>query len=198
MAVGISYSNRGELALAPENLQKAYALSSRVSERERLYITAQYYNIASGELGKAQQTYLLRTQLYPRDYVAYGNLGVVGTGLGNCAGRDRTPRRFAHFHHPWCTLGAWASVRKGGVWSGVGCSLTLFLTKARFVGILIGKVGAWDKKAVPVPNMQDSNLRPAWRIRHTLNEQKVTNGTPPPQKDVKNEGRCGNVYENKG
>src|SRR5208283_2550531 len=49
-----------------------------------------------------------------------------------------------------------------------------------------------------MPSRQVSNLRPLWRFRHPLNQQKVTNGEPPPQKDVKNEGRSGNVYENKG
>ena len=43
-----------------------------------------------------------------------------------------------------------------------------------------------------------SGLHPFRRIRHTSNQQKVTNGAPPPQKDVKNEDRSGNVYENKG
>jgi hypothetical protein len=41
-------------------------------------------------------------------------------------------------------------------------------------------------------------LHPSWRFRHTLNQQKVTNGGRPPQKSIKNEGRSGNVYENKG
>ena len=49
-----------------------------------------------------------------------------------------------------------------------------------------------------MPSRQVSNLRPLWRFRHPLNKQKVTNGEPPPQKDVKNEGRSGKVYENKG
>jgi tetratricopeptide (TPR) repeat protein len=93
MALGISYSNLGELALARENLQKAYALSNRVSERERLFITAQYYNLASGELDKAQKTYLVWTQLYPRDSVAYANLAVVDTELGDCAGSATATRQ---------------------------------------------------------------------------------------------------------
>jgi hypothetical protein len=44
-----------------------------------------------------------------------------------------------------------------------------------------------------------SGLNPSSRrFCHTLNQQKVTCGAPPPPKDVKNEGRSGNVYENKG
>jgi hypothetical protein len=54
------------------------------------------------------------------------------------------------------------------------------------------------KKAAPVPNMEDSNPRPFRRLRPTSTQQKVTIGAPPPPKDVKNKGRSGNVYENKG
>ena len=43
-----------------------------------------------------------------------------------------------------------------------------------------------------------SGLQPSWRFRHPLNQQKVTQGGPPPPKTIKNEGQSGNVYENKG
>jgi hypothetical protein len=49
-----------------------------------------------------------------------------------------------------------------------------------------------------MPTMKRSCLRPFWRTNHTRNGHKVTVGKPLPQKDVKNEGRSGNVYENKG
>jgi len=55
-----------------------------------------------------------------------------------------------------------------------------------------------DKKALPVSNVKESNLRPSWRFRHNLNQQEFTCAEPPPQKDVKNEGRSGNVYKTKG
>jgi tetratricopeptide (TPR) repeat protein len=93
VALGVSYSNLGERALARENLQKAYALANRVSERERLFITAEYYFDASGELDKAQQAYLVWTQLYPRDRLAYANLGVVDMYLGDCAGAATATRQ---------------------------------------------------------------------------------------------------------
>jgi tetratricopeptide (TPR) repeat protein/predicted Ser/Thr protein kinase len=85
LALGISYANLGELALARENLQKAYVLANRVSERERLYITAVYDTYATGELDKALQADVVWTQLYPRDYIALANLGYVDTALGDCA-----------------------------------------------------------------------------------------------------------------
>jgi hypothetical protein len=46
--------------------------------------------------------------------------------------------------------------------------------------------------------VEGSNPRPLWRLRPTSTQQKVTIGAPPPQKDVKNEGTSGDVYENKG
>jgi hypothetical protein len=52
-------------------------------------------------------------------------------------------------------------------------------------------------KRLRVSKVEDFNFCPGGRSRHTLNQQKVTNAVPPPQKDVKNEGRPGYVYENK-
>jgi hypothetical protein len=49
-----------------------------------------------------------------------------------------------------------------------------------------------------MPSREGSNLRPLWRFCHASNKQKVTQGGRPPQKDVKNEGRSGDIYENKG
>jgi hypothetical protein len=47
-----------------------------------------------------------------------------------------------------------------------------------------------------MPSREGSNLRPWWRFCHASNKQKVTQGGPPPQRDVKNEGRSGYMYEN--
>ncbi len=64
------------------------------------------------------------------------------------------------------------------------------------MGIVDREAGAWDEKARPVLNVEEINPRPAWRIRHTLNQQNATLGPPPPKKDVKNDERSRNVYEN--
>ena len=48
--LGLSYSNLAALGLAQDNLKKAYALVNRVSERERLHITADYYVSSPGNL----------------------------------------------------------------------------------------------------------------------------------------------------
>jgi serine/threonine protein kinase/tetratricopeptide (TPR) repeat protein len=81
-ALGISYSNLREPGLANENLQKAYNLRDKVSEREKFRISASYYLLVTGELEKAIQTYELWAQTYPRNSEPFGNLGVDYTYLG--------------------------------------------------------------------------------------------------------------------
>lgn len=81
-ALGISYSNLREPGLANENLQKAYDLRDKVSEREKFRISAAYYLLVTGELDKAIQTYEVWTQTYPLNSEPFGNLGVDYTYLG--------------------------------------------------------------------------------------------------------------------
>jgi eukaryotic-like serine/threonine-protein kinase len=81
-ALGISYSNLREPGRANENLQKAYNLRDKVSEREKFRISASYYLLVTGELEKAIQTYELWAQTYPRNSEPFGNLGVDYTYLG--------------------------------------------------------------------------------------------------------------------
>jgi serine/threonine protein kinase/tetratricopeptide (TPR) repeat protein len=81
-ALGISYSNLREPGLANENLQKAYNLRDKVSEREKFRISASYYLLVTGELEKAIQIYELWAQTYPRNSEPFGNLGVDYTYLG--------------------------------------------------------------------------------------------------------------------
>ncbi len=54
-----------------------------MSERERFSIEAFYYLYTTGELEKAAQVFELWQQTYPRDSVAYRNLGVISDRLGN-------------------------------------------------------------------------------------------------------------------
>jgi len=81
-ALGISYYNLREPGLASENLQKAYDLRDKVSEREKFRISGNYYLLVTGELEKAIQTYETWAQTYPRNNEPYGNLGVDYTYLG--------------------------------------------------------------------------------------------------------------------
>jgi eukaryotic-like serine/threonine-protein kinase len=81
-ALGTSYYNLREPGLASENLQKAYDLRDRVSEREKFRISGNYYLLVTGELEKAIQTYETWAQTYPRNNEPFGNLGVDYTYLG--------------------------------------------------------------------------------------------------------------------
>ena len=48
---------KGELGRASEYFSKAFELRTRASEREKLTITADFYQNVTGELGKAEQTF---------------------------------------------------------------------------------------------------------------------------------------------
>jgi DNA-binding winged helix-turn-helix (wHTH) protein/tetratricopeptide (TPR) repeat protein len=75
--------NLNEVGRAAENARKAYELREKVSERERFSIEGLYYLGATGELKKAAQTHELWQQTYPRDFVAYSNLGAVSLALAD-------------------------------------------------------------------------------------------------------------------
>jgi Flp pilus assembly protein TadD/predicted Ser/Thr protein kinase len=81
-SLGTSYNNLGETSLAAENIQKAYDLRDRVSEREKFYIESHYYQFVTGDLEKVRQAYELWAQTYPRDRVPPGNLTHVYGALG--------------------------------------------------------------------------------------------------------------------
>jgi eukaryotic-like serine/threonine-protein kinase len=80
--LGISYINLGETGLGIENVQKAYELRERVSEREKFQTSSSYYGFVTGELEKVIQTDELWAQDYPRDYVPPTELGVAYMYLG--------------------------------------------------------------------------------------------------------------------
>jgi eukaryotic-like serine/threonine-protein kinase len=81
-AVGVDYSNLSELGRASQYLTKAFQLREHASEREKLAIAANYYSYVTGELDKAAQTYREQIESYPREDVAYGNLGIVYASEG--------------------------------------------------------------------------------------------------------------------
>jgi len=76
-AVGGDYYTMGEIERAREYFTKAFQVREHASEREKLFINADYYANVTGELEKAEQTYKELIASYPRDYPAYGNLGLV-------------------------------------------------------------------------------------------------------------------------
>ncbi len=80
-ALAIGCRNAGEPSLALEYASKAYELRDRVTEREKVGLSATYFH-ATGEVEKVAQTYRQWKEIYPRDFVPYGNLGVVYNTMG--------------------------------------------------------------------------------------------------------------------
>jgi eukaryotic-like serine/threonine-protein kinase len=80
--VGIMYGNVGQPTRGNEYLSKAFTLRDRASEREKLHITSMYYMADTGELDKAVETFREWEENYPRDDVAFNNLGTVYAAEG--------------------------------------------------------------------------------------------------------------------
>lgn len=79
--LGVVYNNLGAAALSREAMMKAFDLRERASEREKLYISAHYYE-STGELDKAAETYEQWKQAYPRDNVPFDNLALLYGAIG--------------------------------------------------------------------------------------------------------------------
>jgi serine/threonine protein kinase len=79
--LAISYGNSNQVSLALENATKAYQLRDRVSEPEKLWITATYFS-ATGEIEKEAQTYEVWIATYPRQATPHGNLCTIYDFLG--------------------------------------------------------------------------------------------------------------------
>src|SRR5207248_11357283 len=81
-SLGLSYGNLNQANMAAENLKKAYALRTKVSEREKYRISSMYYTSVTGELEEATQVYELWSKSYPNDSVPVANLGDLAAKLG--------------------------------------------------------------------------------------------------------------------
>jgi serine/threonine protein kinase/tetratricopeptide (TPR) repeat protein len=77
VAAGDDYASLGQPGRASEYETKAFRLREHASERERLEITADYYDTVTGELDKAVQTFQEEIESYPRESAAYARLGIV-------------------------------------------------------------------------------------------------------------------------
>jgi serine/threonine protein kinase/tetratricopeptide (TPR) repeat protein len=80
--LGVAYGNMTQQSQARENLKKAFDLKDRASERERLYISAHYYDEGTREVDKAIETYEQWKKTYPRDTVPWDNLALGYVGIG--------------------------------------------------------------------------------------------------------------------
>ena len=82
-AMSAVYGNLNQPERQAENVRKAYDLRERVSERERLYIEANYHWVVTGDLDKAIAAYELWQQTYPRDFALHVHLEAIYASLGN-------------------------------------------------------------------------------------------------------------------
>lgn len=80
-AMVLEYQYIGD-ARAVENTRKAFELRTRVSEREKLIIEGDYYGTVTGDFMKAQQSFTLGEQIYPREVYFRVNLGAIHNALG--------------------------------------------------------------------------------------------------------------------
>jgi eukaryotic-like serine/threonine-protein kinase len=83
--LGSAYFTVGKDDLGIENIQKAYDLRDRASERERFRITAYYFVFVTGDLEKEREICQQWVLAYPRDWVAHDFLGSVLDDLGQYA-----------------------------------------------------------------------------------------------------------------
>jgi len=80
--LGVAYGNNSQDSLSNENLQKAFDLKDRASERERFYISAHYYSELVDDVGKTVETYEQWKNTYPRDSVPRDNLILAYQSIG--------------------------------------------------------------------------------------------------------------------
>jgi eukaryotic-like serine/threonine-protein kinase len=98
-----SYSNTGQQELAIEAFQKAFDLRERSSEYEKLRIAADYYAFATFEADKFIEAYELLVRTYPRDFVAWNNLGNRFNSVGQFAKAVEACRESIRLNPNWVT-----------------------------------------------------------------------------------------------
>ncbi|HEY7352978.1 MAG TPA: protein kinase, partial [Terriglobales bacterium] len=80
--LGVVDSNLSNMSLSMQNLEKAFELKDRASERERLYITAHYYDELQRNAEKTESTYQNWINTYPHDTVPMDNLSLLYQEIG--------------------------------------------------------------------------------------------------------------------
>src|ERR1051325_2641155 len=81
-AVGNVYASLSQVGRSSDYYAKAFELREHASERERLFITGDYYSSVTGELDKAAQAYEHLAKNYPRDTSSQSSLGNAYAALG--------------------------------------------------------------------------------------------------------------------
>jgi len=74
-SVAVSFHNMGYRPAKMKAIQKAFELSDRVSERERLIIQGDYYKMREETYDKAIEAFKRLLEIYPEDSISNTNLG---------------------------------------------------------------------------------------------------------------------------
>ncbi len=81
--LGRIYADLDESDLAAESISRAWELRDRTTDREKLWITAAYQTLVTGNLAQAQQTCEAWVQTYPRDAAPHQLLaGMTNKSVG--------------------------------------------------------------------------------------------------------------------
>lgn len=73
-SLAVNHYNLNQNALASEEIRQAFEMGDRQTAREHVQITTLYYDLGTGDVQKAIESYKEWARLYPRDDVARGNL----------------------------------------------------------------------------------------------------------------------------
>lgn len=108
------YGGLGETGRSEEYARLAYEKRTRVSERERLFITYQYHDRVTGDQLQAREALEVWGRTYPRDYRAPNALAVLLNRLGDftaaAAAAEEARRRNPAHAFPYSNL---AHARRG-------------------------------------------------------------------------------------
>ena len=74
--LGAAYFNNDDFKLAAEAENRAFSLRERLTERSRFFAETLYYDIATGELDKADRVYAQWVHVFPRDVLAHTDFSV--------------------------------------------------------------------------------------------------------------------------
>ncbi len=91
--LGAIYGDLSERALADQYMKQAFERRGHVSEREKFYIAAHYYQDATREDDKAIETYNLWTQTYPHDWIPFNNLATEYLKVGDIKRKWRAHKK---------------------------------------------------------------------------------------------------------
>jgi tetratricopeptide (TPR) repeat protein len=102
------YGDTAESELSAEYMKKSFERREHISEPEKLYIAAHYYDDVTRDTDKAIGIYELWTEIYPQDWIAFNNLATDYNKIGQpdkmLEAASRALALNAHHGLPYATL----------------------------------------------------------------------------------------------